>query len=114
MISVASFRKLALSFPDVIEQPHFEKTSFRVNKKILATLDTTKKKGVVKLAEEDQSLFCEHHPDFIYPAKGTWGKQGWTIVDLTKVKSEIIKALLTTSYELVSAKKSPKSKPKKK
>lgn len=114
MISIASFRKLALSFPHVVEQPHFEKTSFRVNKKILATLDISEKKGVFKLTEENQSLFSEHHPEIIYPVKGTWGKQGWTIVDLTKAKSEIVKALLTISYELISAKKSSKSKPKKK
>lgn len=113
MISIASFRKLALSLPGVVEQPHFEKTSFRVNKKILATLDASKKKGVFKLTEEDQSLFCQHHPDVIYPVNGTWGKQGWTIVDLTKAKGEIVKTLLTISYELVSSKKSTKSKPKK-
>ncbi|MCB0487568.1 MAG: MmcQ/YjbR family DNA-binding protein [Cyclobacteriaceae bacterium] len=113
MISTAAFRKLALSFHDVVEQPHFEKTSFRINKKIFATLDIVKKKGVVKISKDDQSLFCEHHPDIIYPANGAWGKQGWTIIDLAKAKIKIIKTLLAISYEMVSIKKSSKSKPKK-
>ena len=36
------FKKLALSFPGTEESPHFEKTSFRVKKKIWATLDEAK------------------------------------------------------------------------
>lgn len=39
MISVEDFRKLALSFPGMEELPHFDRTSFRANKKIVATLD---------------------------------------------------------------------------
>ncbi len=33
MVSISSFRKMAVSFDEVTEQPHFEKTSFRVNQK---------------------------------------------------------------------------------
>lgn len=39
MFSIESFRKLAMSFPNATELPHFEKTSFRINKKIFATFD---------------------------------------------------------------------------
>ena len=39
MVSIDTFRKLALSFPEATEEPHFEKTSFRVKKKIFATYD---------------------------------------------------------------------------
>lgn len=39
MVSIDTLRKLALSFPEVTEEPHFEKTSFRVKKKIFATYD---------------------------------------------------------------------------
>ena len=41
MISVAKFKKIILSFSNVTEEPHFENTSFRVNKKIIATLNIT-------------------------------------------------------------------------
>jgi predicted DNA-binding protein (MmcQ/YjbR family) len=39
MLSIKKFRQIALSFPGTEELPHFEKTSFRVKKKIFATLD---------------------------------------------------------------------------
>jgi hypothetical protein len=39
MIEFEELRKLAMSFPEVTEEPHFEKTSFRVKKKIFATYD---------------------------------------------------------------------------
>ncbi len=57
MVAVEDFRKYALTFPDVIESPHFEKTSFRVNKKIFATMDTLNRTVVMKLSEIDQSFF---------------------------------------------------------
>ena len=35
MVSIATFKKIALSFAETTEQPHFEKTSFRIGKKYL-------------------------------------------------------------------------------
>lgn len=46
MVSIETFRKLALSFENAIEEPHFEKTSFRVNKKIFATFDEKNNRAV--------------------------------------------------------------------
>lgn len=45
MVTIDSFRKLALSFPEATEEPHFEKTSFRVKKKIFATFDEAKNRA---------------------------------------------------------------------
>lgn len=98
MISTATFRQLALSFEEAAEEPHFEKTSFRVNKKIFATLDTVAGKVVVKLSAVDQSVFCSFDPAVIYPVPGKWGLQGWTIIELKTVKKNMLKDALTTSY----------------
>ena len=38
MVSVAAFRKIALSLPDAAEAPHFERAAFLVEGKIFATL----------------------------------------------------------------------------
>ncbi|MEQ8364121.1 MAG: MmcQ/YjbR family DNA-binding protein [Cyclobacteriaceae bacterium] len=110
MISIEAFRKLALSIPHVTELPHFEKTSFRINNKIFSTLDITKNLAVVKLTQLDQSVFCEYNKEIIYPVKGAWGKQGWTAIELKKVKKDILSDLLITSYTLVSTPKSTKKK----
>ena len=57
MTGIAQFRKLALSFPGTNEQPHFEKTSFRIGKKIFATLDEKNNRACLKLSEIDQDVF---------------------------------------------------------
>ena len=105
MVSISSFIKMALSLNGVEELPHFEKTSFRVNKKIVATLDVKAKHVVVKLSEIEQSVFSAYDKTVIYPANGAWGKQGWTVIELDKVKKEVLKDALQTSYNNVVSKK---------
>jgi hypothetical protein len=38
MVNTETFRQLALSFPEVTEQPHFEKASFIIARKFLLRL----------------------------------------------------------------------------
>lgn len=102
MVSTKMFRQLALSFHESEEMPHFEKTSFRVKKKIFATLDEKNKKAVVRLSTVDQSSFCSFDPMVIYPVPRGWGKQGWTIIDLALVKKTTLKDALTTAYKTVT------------
>ena len=102
MISIATFRIMVLSFPETMEQPHFEKTSFRIRKKIFATLDEKTHVAVLKLSLIDQSVFCDINKTMIYPAEGEWGKHGWTKTELKKISRAILKDLLTTSYCLVA------------
>jgi len=98
MVSFDTVRKLALSFPEAEEQPHFEKASFRVKKKIFATLSKKDNRCVVKLSMIDQSVFTASNNEIIYPVKGAWGKQGWTIIELKKVRKDLFVDVLTTSY----------------
>jgi predicted DNA-binding protein (MmcQ/YjbR family) len=98
MVSIDSARKLALKFPEAEELPHFEKASFRVKKKIFATLDSRNNRCVVKLSSIDQSLFCDFDKKVIYPVKGAWGKKGFTVIELKKVPVNIFKDALLTSY----------------
>lgn len=100
-----TFRELALSFPEATEEPHFEKVSYRVRKKIFATLDLDKRTAVLKLTEEYQARFAEMNDTVIYPLKGAWGKQGWTIVELEKVSGEVFKSALRCAYRTVAPKK---------
>lgn len=105
MVSVAYFKKLALSFDEASELPHFEKTSFRVNKKIFATLDITAQKTALKFTEIEQSVFCAFDKNIIYPVPGAWGKKGYTYVELKKVRKDMLKDALTVSYCNVAPKK---------
>lgn len=105
MVSIETFRKLALSFENAAEEPHFEKTSFRVKKKIFATYDEKKNQAVLKFNEIDQSVFCASSEMIFYPIPNKWGKQGWTIVELSKVRTEMFADALLLSYQSVSSKK---------
>ena len=100
-MTIEIFKQLALSFPDVIEAPHFDKTSFRIKKKIFATLSEKDYRACVKLSEIDQSVFCSFDKTIIYPVPNKWGKQGWTLVDLKKIKKPMLKDLLQTAYQEV-------------
>ena len=106
IMDIEVFRKLALSFPETIEAPHFEKTSFRINKgKIFATLDAKAGNACLKLSEVDQSIFCGIDAATIYPVNNKWGKQGWTIIALKTVKKNILKDALSKAYLVAVPKK---------
>jgi YjbR len=98
MVNIEAFSQLALSFDEALAAPHFEKTSFRINKKIFATLDIKNNKAVVKLSPVDQSVFCIYDKTIIYPVPGKWGIQGWTVIELNKVGKNMLKDALRTSY----------------
>jgi hypothetical protein len=104
MLSVAEVRKLALSLDDAIELPHFERVSFRVNKKIFATMAEKENIAVVMLSPEDQSVFCAYDKTKMYPVPNKWGKKGATIVVLKKVRKDIFKDALITAYCRVAPK----------
>ncbi len=98
MVSIDTFRQIALSFPQAIEEPHFEKTSFRINKKIFATLDASKKIACLLLSPIDQSVFCLYDKTIIYPVPNKWGQKGATFIELKKIKKSMCKDALTTAY----------------
>lgn len=105
MVTLVTLRKLALSFPETTEEPHFEKTSFRVKKKIFATYDHTMKRACIKLSEIDQNVFSSADKTIIFPVDNKWGKQGWTLIEMNKVQSEQFTDALTTAYCEVAPKK---------
>lgn len=105
MVSIDTFRELALSFPEATEEPHFEKTSFRVKKKIFATYDEIKKRACIKLSEIDQNVFSAADKSIVFPVDNKWGKQGWTLIEMEKVHKDMFTDALTTAYCEVAPKK---------
>ncbi|MFL5764992.1 MAG: MmcQ/YjbR family DNA-binding protein [Bacteroidia bacterium] len=106
MITTEDVRKLALAFDGVEEIPHVELISFRVNKKIFATLDLKNKRACLKFNSSDQSVFCSFDPEAIYPVPNKWGLRGATYVELGTVREDLFKNALTASYCRVAPKKS--------
>ena len=104
MLTPAAARTLALTLPEAEEQPHFERPSFRVRKKIFATLRLVEKKAVLKLSLVDQSVFTSYDQTIFFSVPGTWGRQGWTMVDLTQVKKAMFHDALTCAWRNVAPK----------
>ena len=102
MMSDASFRKIAMDFAEVTEEPHFEKTSFRIKGKIFASMDTVNKRVTLKLPPNEQAVYLLMKPAFASPATGAWGKQGWTRFELTKVPAPVMREALKKAYETVA------------
>lgn len=105
MITESIFRELALSFPESTEAPHFEKTSFRVNNKIFATLDLKKSIACIRLTPIDQDVFSAFDKQIIYPVANKWGKQGWTLLELHKIRKDLFKDILSCAYCTVAPRK---------
>ena len=106
MVSLESFRQMALSFPGTEEKPHFDLPSFRLGNKIFATLWQKENRAMLKLPLVDQSVFCSYDNTIFFPVPpGGWGKQGATFVDLKKVKKPILKEALTIAYDRTTKKK---------
>jgi predicted DNA-binding protein (MmcQ/YjbR family) len=98
MISIHLFRQIALSLPETTEEPHFEKISFRVKKKIFATYNSVAQRACVKLSAIDQDVFCKTNLNIVHPVENHWGKQGWTLIDLNKVHEDVFIDALKTAY----------------
>ena len=98
MVTIEHFSSIAISFPEVNIQPHFEKKSFRAGKKIFATLDEVKQVACLKLTVEEQDVFCAFDRNIIYPVPNKWGKQGWTFINLQAVPEAMLSDALRTAY----------------
>ena len=108
MVTVETFRQMALSLPGAIESPHFDRASFRVNKKIFATMDEKNKIAVLMFSPLEQSVFCAFDKTIIYPVPGGWGKQGSTIFELGRIKKTMMKDALSVVYNEIVAKSKKK------
>ena len=102
MVSIKTFRQIALSLEGANEEPHFEKTSFRVKKKIFATLNEKENRATIKLSLTEQDLFCVYDKNVMYPVPNKWGKQGWTHINLKTIPKEMCEDALKTAYSQIA------------
>lgn len=108
MITNETFRQMALSLPGTVELPHFDRASFRVNKKIFATLKEKDSIAVLMFSPLQQSVFCAFDKTIIYPVPGGWGLKGATIFELGKMKKAMMKDALRVVYDEIVAKSGKK------
>ena len=70
-MTLAQVRKYALSLPESMEEPHFDRTSFRVRGKIFVTARPSESHVHVFVPEQHREPALAMHPDHM--AKLLWG-----------------------------------------
>ena len=103
-MKLAQVRKLALKLPEVIEEPHFDRTSFRVRGKIIATAIEGQYFLNVMASEATREPALAMYSDAV--EKLFWGKKVCGVtVNLELADSELVEELLEKTWR----EKAPKS-----
>lgn len=94
MVTADRAAELALALPGVTSAPHFDRTAFRVPRRIFATLGAGGRDLNLRLDPELQAAVVEARPRAFAAIAGGWGRQGWTRCDLDAVAEiDLVRAL---------------------
>ena len=110
------FRSIALDLSGVTESSHMNHPDFRAHGKIFATLGhPDNAHGMVKLPMHEQKRLLEQYPQVFSLARGSWGLQGSTIVQLSAASVEIVSPALELAWQNSAAVpvKTPRKEPAK-
>jgi hypothetical protein len=108
-MTVADFRRLALSLPGAEEGSHMGSADFRVGGHIFATLAAQKQGyGNLMLTPELQTDFVQEAPDAFLPVAGGWGRNGATHVRLAKASEDLLAGALKAAWKLRTEKNAKK------
>lgn len=120
-MTVADFRRIALSLPGAEEGSHMGSADFRVGGRIFATLASQSKGyGNLMLTPELQADFVTEEPGVFLPVAGGWGRNGATHIRLAEANEDVLAGALRTAWQLRleknarTVKKAPGKKPAKK
>lgn len=100
-MTVADFRRIALSLAGAEEGSHMGSPDFRVGGRIFATLAAQHQGyGNLMLTPEQQAAFVEEAPDIFLPVAGGWGKMGATHLRLAKANEDLLAGALCTAWKI--------------
>lgn len=86
---------MALAMPGTAEGRHQGHADFRVRGKIFATLGYPDEHwGMVRLSIDDQQKRVRQAPAAFAPAKGQWGEQGSTLVNLQYASAAAVQSAM--------------------
>ena len=100
-MSVADFRRIALSLEDAEESSHMGAADFRVGGRIFATLASQDQGyGNLMLTPEMQAAFVAEQPEVFLPVHGGWGRMGITHIVLSAANEDLLAGALRTAWRL--------------
>lgn len=98
-MTLGQIRKYALSLSGTTEEPHFDRTSFRVNGKIFITARPSESHIHVFVPERVRQPAIAMHPDFL--SKLLWGgKVVGLRVELAKADPAVVRDLVKSAWQL--------------
>ncbi|MDX1383199.1 MAG: MmcQ/YjbR family DNA-binding protein [Thermoanaerobaculia bacterium] len=103
MIEEARVRALALALPEAVELPHWGNPSFRVGKRIFATLGEYEGLAVLKIPVDEQEVLMAAMPDTF--ERNSWSGQGWLGVRLDAIGEDVFEELVESAWRLVAPKR---------
>lgn len=101
-----AFQRLALALPEAHEEPHFERTSFRVGKKIFATMTRDGREAMVKLpSSDDAEGLIASRPEAFF-SYGTWTTRNGALgVHLARANAALLRELVTAAWSSIAPKR---------
>ena len=103
-MTLEQVRAFALSLPEANEEPHFDRTSFRVKGKIFLTARPSEDQVNVFVQEEARVEALDTHPEFV--SELLWGKKpGGLRVELAGLPAAIMEELVQSAWVSKAPKK---------
>jgi hypothetical protein len=100
-MTVADFRRIALSFEGAEESSHMGAADFRVGGRIFATLASQSQGyGNLMLTPEMQAIFVAEQPEIFLPVHGGWGRMGITHIVLARANEDLLTGALHSAWKL--------------
>ncbi len=101
-----ALQRLALSLPGSHEEPHFERRSFRIGKKIFVTMTRDGREAMVKVPEPDDAEgLLQSHPDVFF-SYGSWTTRNGALgVRLANMRISMMRNLVIGAWKSVAPKR---------
>ena len=103
-LTPTQFRTAALRLPEATEGSHMGHADFRVRGKIFATLGPEDDWAMVKLPTDAQAALIDMDPATCAAAKGAWGSQGATVIQLRRADVKIVQEALAAAWRRAAPK----------
>lgn len=97
-------RACALALPLAEEQPHFDRSSFRVKGRIFATLPPGGELVVLKLPELVKESLRQSDGEAVVPLPGAWDRGGWTQLVIARMDDDRLADLIALAWRQVAPK----------
>jgi hypothetical protein len=102
-VTPAAFRDLALSMPGAHEEPHFERTSFRVGKRIFATMAADGREVMVPVHPVERCLALLASDPVVFVDYGGWTRRNGSLgLRLAKADDALVRDLVHAAWARIA------------